>query len=99
MEEEDLVTNQDMSNVKKLQKTYSILSALQLPDSVVKQFDLANIDPALVVLKPLKKRFKFHFMDKRKTNNPNKVAKNLLRPRKWQDSIEFHISFLSTNGT
>ena len=75
MEEEDLVTNQDMSNVKKLQKTYSILSALQLPDSVVKQFDLANIDPALVVLKPLKKRFKFHFMDKRKTNNPNKVAK------------------------
>jgi len=83
MEEEDLVTNQDMSNVKKLQKTYSILSALQLPDSVVKQFDLANIDPALVVLKPLKKRFKFHFMDKRKTNNPNKPEWYLQQVGNW----------------
>ena len=77
MEDEELVTNQDMSNVKKLQKTYSILSALQLSGSLIKEFDLTNIDPALVVLKPLKKRFKFHFMDKRKTNNPNKVAKIL----------------------
>jgi len=83
LEEEDIVKNQDFSNVRKLQKTYSILSSLQLPEPIVKQFELTNIDPALEVLKPLKKRFKFHFMGKKKTNNPNKPEWYLQQVGTW----------------
>ena len=50
LEEEDIVKNQDFSNVRKLQKTYSILSDLQIPEPFVKQFELTNIDPALEVM-------------------------------------------------
>ena len=83
LEEEDIVKNQDFSNVRKLQKTYTILSSLQLPEPIVKQFELTNIDPALEVLKPLKKRFKFHFMGKKKTNNPNKPEWYLQQVGTW----------------
>ena len=72
LEDEDLVKNQDFSNVKKFQKAYQVLDALQLPSVILKQFELKNVDPALRVLRPLKKRFKYHFLGAKKTNNPIK---------------------------
>ena len=80
---EELVKNQDFSNVKKFQKTYQILDDLQLPSVILKQFELKNTDPALRVLRPLKKRFKYHFLGAKKTNNSIKPEWYLQQVGGW----------------
>jgi hypothetical protein len=70
--DDEMPPNQDFAKVKKFQKTYSVLNEIRLPETILKQYELANTDPALVVLRPLKKRFKFHFCGSKKTNNPVK---------------------------
>ena len=83
LEEEDAFKTKDASNVKKFQRNFGLLQDLQLPEKILKQFELNNTDPALVVLKPLKKRFKFHFMGVKKTNNPDKPEWYLQQVGNW----------------
>ena len=83
LDDEDIVKSQDSPNVKKFQKNYSLLQELQLPEKILKQFELYNTDPALVVLKPLKKRFKFHFMGSKKTNKVDKPEWYLQQVGNW----------------
>ena len=42
LDDEDIVKNQDLSNVKKFQKNYAILQELQLPSVILKRFELSN---------------------------------------------------------
>ena len=72
MEDGESGIKNDVALIKKFQKVYAVVDELQLSESISKQFDITNTDPALVVLRPLKKRFKYHFCGNKKTNNPVK---------------------------
>lgn len=92
--------HQESKNVEKFQKSYSILQEVQLPEKILKQFELSNVDPALIVAKPLKKRFKFHFMGAKKTNNPDKPEWYLQQVGNWLKLSRkfFHLFVPSNDG-
>lgn len=90
--------HQESKNVEKFQKTYSILQEIQLPEKILKQFELTNVDPAMVVAKPLKKRFKFHFMGAKKTNNPDKPEWYLQQVGNWLKLSKKFFNLFVPNG-
>ena len=64
---------EDMSRVHQLQDHFRMLCDLRLPEGVATNLTgLRTSDPISIILKPLKKRFQFHFTGNKKTNNPEK---------------------------
>jgi hypothetical protein len=50
-----------------------MLCDLRLPEEVASALKGLRVsDPLAIILKPLKKRFNFHFSGNKKTNNPEK---------------------------
>lgn len=92
---EDEEKNPDLAQIKKFQKTFLLLEELKLPEKLVEKFGLQNSDPSLIVAKPLKKRFIFHFMGTKKTNNPVKPEWYLQQVGKWLKlSAKFFETFI-----
>ena len=66
-------TAEDMVRVNQLQEHYRMLCDLRLPEEVASALKGLRVSgPLAIILKPLKKRFKFHFSGNKKTNNPEK---------------------------
>ena len=83
LEDGDSMIKNDVILIKKFQKVFSVMDEIQLSEEIVKKFNMTNTDPALVILRPLTKRFKYHFCGTKKTNNPVKPEWYLQQVGTW----------------
>ena len=83
LEDGDSMIKNDVILIKKFQKVFSVMDEIQLSEEIVKKFNMTNTDPALVILRPLTKRFKYHFCGTKKTNNPIKPEWYLQQVGTW----------------
>ena len=82
-----------MLRVNQLQERYRMLCDLRLPEEITSNLSgLRTSDPLAVILRPLKKRFQFHFSGNKKTNNPEKPEWYLQQVRSLPYGSDFWLT-------